>query len=108
MNLFSSFIWILTAFIPASRGITVTQPQVVSVSKGETATIECKTDAESHFASAHASALRVFIAFRLKHFKTHCCLPRYKTNKHNESPHQLHLDSDSFYSSIQRNHCHSA
>ncbi|KAK2915669.1 hypothetical protein Q8A67_000043 [Cirrhinus molitorella] len=45
MNLFSSFIWILTAFIPASRGVTVTQPQVVTVSKGETATIECKTDA---------------------------------------------------------------
>ncbi len=36
---------------------------------------------ESHFASTHASALRVFIAFRLKHFITHCCLLRYKTNK---------------------------
>ncbi|KAL1277090.1 hypothetical protein QQF64_023763 [Cirrhinus molitorella] len=45
MNLFRSFIWILTAFISASRGITVTQPEVVTVSKGETATIECKTDA---------------------------------------------------------------
>ncbi|CAM4724004.1 unnamed protein product [Leuciscus chuanchicus] len=45
MNLFSSFIWILTAFIPASRGITVTQPEVVNVSEGQIATIDCKTDA---------------------------------------------------------------
>ncbi|KAG1944462.1 hypothetical protein F2P79_014770 [Pimephales promelas] len=45
MNLFSRFIWILTAFIPASRGITVTQPEVVTVSEGQNATIECKTDA---------------------------------------------------------------
>ncbi|XDV48033.1 hypothetical protein PO909_017534, partial [Leuciscus waleckii] len=44
MNLFSSFIWILTAFIPASRGITVTQPEVVNVSEGQIATIDCKTD----------------------------------------------------------------
>uniref|UniRef100_A0A8C1BBK8 Ig-like domain-containing protein n=1 Tax=Cyprinus carpio carpio TaxID=630221 RepID=A0A8C1BBK8_CYPCA len=45
MNLFSSFIWILTAFIPASRGITVTQPEAVTVSEGQDATIKCKTDA---------------------------------------------------------------
>jgi len=29
----------------ASRGITVTQPEVVTVSEGQKATIECKTDA---------------------------------------------------------------
>ncbi|KAL0147562.1 hypothetical protein M9458_057119 [Cirrhinus mrigala] len=29
----------------ASRGITVTQPEVVTVSEGRDATIECKTDA---------------------------------------------------------------
>ncbi|KAK2870424.1 hypothetical protein Q8A67_024816 [Cirrhinus molitorella] len=44
MNLFTSFIWILTAFISASRGITVTQPEVVTVSEGQTITIECKTE----------------------------------------------------------------
>ncbi|KAK7118850.1 hypothetical protein R3I94_022380 [Phoxinus phoxinus] len=44
MNLFSGFIWILTAFIPASRGISVTQPEVVNVSEGGEAAINCKTD----------------------------------------------------------------
>ncbi|KAK7118768.1 hypothetical protein R3I94_022312 [Phoxinus phoxinus] len=48
MNLFSGFIWILTAFIPASRGISVTQPEVVNVSEGGEAAINCKTDAGIH------------------------------------------------------------
>ncbi|KAK7118774.1 hypothetical protein R3I94_022318 [Phoxinus phoxinus] len=53
MNLFSGFIWILTAFIPASRGISVTQPEVVNVSEGGEAAINCKTDPGIHSWGLH-------------------------------------------------------
>uniref|UniRef100_A0A8C1YW88 Ig-like domain-containing protein n=1 Tax=Cyprinus carpio TaxID=7962 RepID=A0A8C1YW88_CYPCA len=44
MNNIVILIWTIAAFIQASRGVTLTQPEVKTVQLGQTATIECHID----------------------------------------------------------------
>uniref|UniRef100_A0A8C2CN47 Ig-like domain-containing protein n=1 Tax=Cyprinus carpio TaxID=7962 RepID=A0A8C2CN47_CYPCA len=44
MNNIIILIWTIVTFIQASRGVTLTQPEVKTVQQGQTATIECNID----------------------------------------------------------------
>uniref|UniRef100_A0A9J8DEL1 Ig-like domain-containing protein n=1 Tax=Cyprinus carpio carpio TaxID=630221 RepID=A0A9J8DEL1_CYPCA len=44
MNNIIIFIWTIAAFIQASKGVTLTQPEIKTVQQGQTATIECNID----------------------------------------------------------------
>uniref|UniRef100_A0A8C1XUS1 Ig-like domain-containing protein n=1 Tax=Cyprinus carpio TaxID=7962 RepID=A0A8C1XUS1_CYPCA len=49
MNNIIILIWTIAAIIQESRGVTVTQPKVKTVQLGQTATIECSTDAGIYY-----------------------------------------------------------
>uniref|UniRef100_A0A8C1AKK1 Ig-like domain-containing protein n=1 Tax=Cyprinus carpio carpio TaxID=630221 RepID=A0A8C1AKK1_CYPCA len=44
MNNIIILIWTIAVFFRASRGVTLTQPEVKTVQQGQTATIECNID----------------------------------------------------------------